>query len=255
MNRSSLKKLLEDLYTNKIKPDDAMEALKILPYEDIGFAKIDHHRGIRKGFPEVIYCEGKSPEQVATIAKRILSAGGDLLATRADKSIFEQIKKISPNAEFNELARTIVIKTSEKKERGVGAILVASAGTSDIPVAEEAVITAETLGSSVDRMYDVGVAGIHRLLDKKEELLKARVIVVVAGMDGVLPGVIGGLFDKPIVAVPTSIGYGTGLKGVSALLTMLNSCSSGIATVNIDNGFGAGYLAHKINILGEKEIE
>ncbi len=251
MNRSTLKKILDDLHAKKIKPDDAMDALKILPYEDIGFAKIDHHRGIRKGFPEVIYCEGKSPEQVAMIAKKILSAGGDLLATRADKAIFKLIKKLNPKAEFNELARTIVIKYSKKRKKGAGTILVSSAGTSDIPVAEEAAITAETLGSFVDRMYDVGVAGIHRILDKKEHFLKARVIVVVAGMDGVLPGVIGGLVDKPIIAVPTSIGYGTSFKGVSALLTMLNSCASGIATVNIDNGFGAGYLAHMINMLGE----
>jgi len=250
VNRSFLKKLLEDLYAKKIKPADAMETLKIFPYEDIGFAKIDHHRDLRKGFPEVIYCEGKTAEQVAMIAKKIISAGGDLLATRADKAILKLIKKLNPKAEFNEMARTIVIKRSGKRKKGVGAILIASAGTSDIPVAEEAAITAETLGSSVDRMYDVGVAGIHRIIDNKEHLLKARVIVAVAGMDGVLPSVIGGLVDKPVIAVPTSIGYGTNFKGVSALLTMLNSCASGIATVNIDNGFGAGYLAHKINILG-----
>lgn len=248
MNETLLRKLLENLHKGKVNPDEALEKLKKLPYEDLGFAKIDHHRSIRKGFPEVIYCEGKSILQISSIAKKILSAGDTLLATRGNKKVFKKIKKISSRAQFNELARTIVVPPKRKKKKS-GRVLVLSAGTSDIPVAEEAVVTAETLGSNVEKIYDVGVAGIHRILDRKESLYTAKVIVVVAGMDGALASVVGGLVDKPVVAVPTSVGYGASFQGLAALLTMLNSCATGIAVVNIDNGFGAGYFAHKVNLL------
>ena len=248
MNEDSLKKLLNGLHKGKITPEKALVQLKKLPYEDLGFARIDHHRNLRKGFPEVIYCEGKSIPQIISIAKKILATGDTLLATRGNKEIYKRIKKINSRAQYNELARAIVVPTKKKKLQK-GKVLVLSAGTSDIPVAEEAVVTAETLGSNVEKIYDVGVAGIHRILDKKESLFAANVIVVVAGMDGALASVVGGLVEKPVVAVPTSIGYGASFQGVAALLTMLNSCATGVAVVNIDNGFGAGYFAHKINIL------
>lgn len=252
MNPSSLKKLLQQLHLGAIKPDEAFEQLKKLPYENLGFANIDHHRALRKGFPEVIYCAGKTVEQVCAIARRIISAGNDLLATRASQEIYEAVKQADSRAVYNAIAGTIVLK-QHKKRPTVGVVLITSAGTSDMPVAEEAAVTAETLGSRVERLYDVGVAGLHRLLDNKEKLLKARVIVVVAGMDGALASVIGGLVDKPVVAVPTSVGYGASFGGISALLAMLNSCAAGVATVNIDNGFGAGCMAHMINMIGEKK--
>lgn len=248
MDKDSLKKLLDNLCKGKIDLDKALEQLKKLPYENLGFARIDHHRNLRKGFSEVIYCEGKSISQIASIAKKILSSGVTLLATRGNKEIFKKIKKINSRAQYNELAGTIVVHP-RKKKRKAGKVLVLSAGTSDIPVAEEAVVTAETLGSNVEKIYDVGVAGIHRILDKKESLYSANVIVVVAGMDGALASVVGGLVEKPVVAVPTSVGYGASFHGLAALLTMLNSCATGVAVVNIDNGFGAGYFAHKINSL------
>ncbi len=249
MNRSDLKKIVDDIYNRKLMPDKALDLLKHLPYEDIGFASVDHHRGIRQGFPEVVYCEGKTIQQIAAIIKRMLKKGSDILATRAMPEIFGKIKKIDKRAEYNKEARTIVIKNKEKKLKGM--VLIATAGTSDIPVGEEAAVTAETMGSKVERVYDVGVAGIHRLLDKRERFMAARVIVVVAGMDGALASVVGGLVDKPVIAVPTSIGYGASFGGISALLSMLNSCASGVAVVNIDNGFGAGCLAHRINMLGD----
>ncbi len=252
MDLTRLKQLLEDIHAHKVTPDEGVQILKKLPYEKLEFAHIDTHRSLRQGFPEVIYCEGKTTDQVVSIVERMLEHGHTILATRAREEIYERLKRLDDRVQYNPLARTIVL-ASEPPKRTEGRILVASAGTSDIPVAEEAVVTAETLGSSVDRLYDVGVAGIHRLLGQTELLFQARVIVVVAGMDGALPSVIGGLVDKPVIAVPTSIGYGASFGGIAALLTMLNSCASGVATVNIDNGFGAGYIAHFINILGEKD--
>ena len=248
MNENSLRKLLEDISKGKICPDKAFEQLRKLPYENIGFARIDHHRNLRKGFPEVIYCEGKSVSQITSIAKKILASGDTLLATRGNKEIFKKIKKINLRAQYNELARTIAVPPKKKKQKK-GKVLVLSAGTSDIPVAEEAVVTADILGSNVEKIYDVGVAGIHRILDRKESLFAANVVIVVAGMDGALASVVGGLVEKPVVAVPTSVGYGASFQGVAALLTMLNSCATGVAVVNIDNGFGAGFFAHKINFL------
>jgi NCAIR mutase (PurE)-related protein len=247
MIRSNLKKIVTEIYNRKISPDKAIEMLKHLPYEDIGFAHVDHHRELRQGFPEVIYCEGKTIHQITAIVEKMIKKGSDILATRASSEIFKKIKKISKKAQYNETARTVVIKTKKKELKGM--VLIATAGTSDIPVGEEAAVTAEIMGSKVERIYDVGVAGIHRLLDKRERFMSARVIVVVAGMDGALASVVGGLVDKPVIAVPTSIGYGANFGGISALLAMLNSCASGVAVVNINNGFGAGCLAHKINIL------
>jgi len=253
MNRDSLKKLLETLYQQKIQPEEALEALRKLPYEDLGFAQIDHHRDLRKGFPEVIYCPGKTIEQICQIVERMSAVGSTILATRANSRIYEQVKKINPRAQYNPLARTIVIEPEGERKKTQGKVLIITAGTADIPVAEEALVTAQTLGSTAEKLYDVGVAGIHRLLDKRALLGEARVIIVVAGMDGALASVLGGLVDKPIIAVPTSVGYGANFAGLASLLTMLNTCATGVATVNIDNGFGAGYLAHNINILGEHD--
>jgi NCAIR mutase (PurE)-related protein len=251
MDRESLKRLLERVSRGELKPDEALDSLKHLPFEDIGFAHIDHHRELRQGVPEVIYCEGKTPEQVVEIMERMLSKGADILATRVHSDIYQKVKLLDNRAYYNELARTIVIN-NRPKVRTKGKVLIITGGTSDISVAEEAWVTADILGSTVGKLYDVGVAGIHRLFDNRERLFSARVIVVIAGMDGALASVIGGLVDKPVIAVPTSVGYGASFGGISALLTMLNSCAPGVATVNIDNGFGAGYLAHIINELGEK---
>ena len=250
MNPESLRKLLQSVKTGQTSVDEAVERLKVLPYEDLGFARLDHHRHLRQGFPEVIFCQGKSVAQVVSISQRILAAGCDLLATRAAPEIYEAVRQLDPRAQYNELARMITIK-AQCKELSAGIVLVITAGTSDIPVAEEAAVTLDMLGSRAERLYDVGVAGIHRLLGQESELAKARVIVVVAGMEGALASVVGGLVDKPVVAVPTSVGYGASFNGLAALLTMLNSCAAGVGVVNIDNGFGAGYLAHSINKLGE----
>jgi hypothetical protein len=229
----------------------ALDRLKHLPFEDVAYAHIDHHRSLRHGMPEVIYCEGKTVEQITGITKRMLKAGSDILATRASDAVFKAVKKLDRRAIYHKASRAIVIQHT-KKTLTRGLVLVLTAGTSDIPIAEEAAVTAGTLGSTVQTVYDVGVAGIHRILSKKNILDSARVIVVVAGMDGALPSVVGGLVDKPIIAVPTSVGYGAGFQGLAPLLTMLNSCASGIAVMNIDNGFGAGVLAHRINLLGER---
>lgn len=251
MNSSDITKLLESVRTGKTTVQAALGKLKHLPFEDVAYAHIDHHRSLRHGMPEVIYCEGKTVAQITGIAKRMLAAGSDILATRASDEAFKSIKKLDKRAVFHEASRAIVVQRGKKKPtRGI--VLVLTAGTSDIPVAEEAAVTAGMLGSTVQTVYDVGVAGIHRILSKKETLDAARVIVVVAGMDGALPSVVGGLVDKPVVAVPTSVGYGAGFQGLAPLLTMLNSCASGIAVMNIDNGFGAGVLAHRINLLGER---
>jgi NCAIR mutase (PurE)-related protein len=249
MNREELLKLLRQVRTKRLTPEHAAEQLRHLPYEDLGFARMDNHRAIRQGFPEVIFCEGKTISQASTIARRSLERHGTLLATRASREIFTAIKAEEPRAEYHPLSRTIVVKPV-RPSGPVGHVLVLSAGTSDISVAEEAAVTADVLGSRVETLYDVGVAGLHRILDKRAALDAAQVLVVVAGMDGVLPSVVGGLVDKPVIAVPTSVGYGASFQGVAALLTMLNSCAAGVAVVNIDNGFGAGVLAHRINLLG-----
>jgi len=249
MDKGDLKKLLKAVSSGDIKVDEAIDILKDLPYEYLSFAHIDHHRTLRQGFPEVIYGEGKTIDQIISIAKGILKKGNKVLITKANEKVYRAIKRIERGAVYYKASRSIAIdKEGDKK---IGKVLVITAGTSDIPVGEEAAVTADFLGSSVETIYDVGVAGIHRLLDKRDRLLSARVIIVVAGMDGAIASVVGGLVDKPVIAVPTSIGYGASLGGISALLAMLNSCANGIAVVNIDNGFGAGCLAHRINKMAE----
>ena len=252
MNPQNLKKLLDDLHKQKLTPHQAMAKLETLPYEDLEFAKVDHHRGLRSGMPEVIYCQGKSVVQIKKIIQSMNKAGNSILATKLDKDSYRRLKPSLPKiAEYNEGAQTLVINKNKSKRKS-GLITIISAGTSDIPIAEEASVTAQLLGSKTETLFDVGVAGIHRLFDNLKQIRKARVIIVVAGMEGALASVVGGLIDKPLIAVPTSIGYGTSFGGVSALLTMLNSCSPGIAVVNIDNGFGAASMAHRINILGDQ---
>ena len=247
MEIEKLKALLEEVKGGEIAVDDALQSLRTLPFEDLGFSKIDHHRQLRTGFPEVIFCQGKTVEHVKQISERILAAGHPLLATRATPDMYEAVKGIQPAARYNALGRTISVSQSE--EEGTPGILVVSAGTSDLPVAEEAAETVLMMGNSPERLYDVGVAGLHRLISNHEKLLTARVIIVIAGMEGALPSVVGGLVDCPVIAVPTSIGYGASFGGLAALLGMLNSCASGVTVVNIDNGFGAGYSASLINRL------
>jgi len=240
-----LKGLLEKVRSGEVDIAEAMEELKNLPFDDLGFAKIDHHRPLRTGFPEVIFCEGKSPEQIYKIAKSLKKSEGLILATKANEQAFEAIKKATPNAKYHPDARMVVFEENNVPKSGN--VLVVTGGTSDIKIAEEAVVTAESMGSCVERVYDVGVAGIHRLFAHKEKLKAARVIVAVAGMEGALPSIIGGLVSCPVIAVPTSVGYGASFGGLTALLAMMNSCAPGIAVVNIDNGFGAGYIAALIN--------
>ncbi len=252
MNKADLTILLQSVRAGRTSVDAALKRLKHLPFEDVVYAHIDHHRHLRHGMPEVIYCEGKTLPQVVGIAKRMLAAKSEILATRADEKVYKALKKLDRRAVYHAASRSVVIRDN-KKQSSKGIILVLTAGTSDIPVAEEAAVTAEMLGSRVRTVYDVGVAGIHRVLSKREMLDEARVIVVAAGMDGALPSVVGGLVDKPVIAVPTSIGYGAGFQGLAPLLTMLNSCAAGIAVMNIDNGFGAGVLAHRINLLGDSK--
>ena len=250
MNKENIKNLLENVKSGKIEIDEALNQFRSLPYEDLGFAKIDTHRTMRRGFPEVIFCEGKTIKQVQEIVKKMMEQNNVILAMRADENKFKAVQKIAKKVEYNSLARAIIV--GQKPEPKVkGTVLIISAGTADLPVSEEAALTAEVLGNPIERLSDVGVAGVHRLLYNVEKIQSARVIVVVAGMEGALPGVVAGLVDKPVIAVPTSIGYGTNFKGVSALLTMLNSCAPGLGIVNIDNGFGAGYLASLINKLGD----
>ena len=244
-----LRELLDDVKNNRIDIDIAMEKLKNLPYEDLGYANIDHHREVRTGYPEVIYCAGKSDDQILGIVEKMIEKDSNILGTRCRKETYEKIKLIYPNAEYDQLSKILKIQSHPIENIGKGKIVVVTGGTSDIPVADEAYHTALFLGNTVERVYDVGVAGIHRLLSKKHIIDSARVIIAVAGMEGALPSVIGGLVDVPIIAVPTSVGYGANFSGLSALLTMLNSCASGISVVNIDNGFGAGYLASMINKL------
>jgi hypothetical protein len=256
MNPKDLEKILSNLHNQKLTPQQAMKKLETLPFENLGFAKIDHHRGLRSGMPEVIYCQGKTATQIKKIIQSMDRVGHSILATRLSREIFRKLKNFLPGTfEYNETAQTLVIEKNKPKKR-TGLITIITAGTSDIPIAEEASITAQALGSRTETIFDVGVAGIHRLLNNLEKIREARVIIVVAGMEGALASVVGGLVDRPIIAVPTSIGYGTSFGGIAALLTMLNSCATGIAVVNIDNGFGAGCMAHRINILGEpKETE
>jgi hypothetical protein len=246
VNAASIRKLFQDVRQGKVSPDDAVARLRHMPFEDLGFAKVDHHRALRAGMPEVILGEGKTPAQVAAIFAKLARHGGNILATRANEKQFAAVKKKVRKAEYRELARAIVLQRDETKY-GKGVVAVVSAGTSDVPVAEEAVVTAELMGNEVEHFYDVGVAGIHRLLANREALTKARVVVVCAGMEGALPSVVGGLVGVPVIAVPTSIGYGSSFKGLAALLGMLNSCASNVSVVNIDNGFGAGYIASLIN--------
>jgi NCAIR mutase (PurE)-related protein len=245
VNSDQLRQLLEKVKSGNIDVNEALDQLRFMPYEDIGFAKLDHHRLLRRGFAEVILCKGKTPDQVAAIAKRMAS-GGTTLATKAGPEVFEAVRQVAPNARYYPLAGLIVIGEPPPVVTE-GYVLVVTAGTGDIPVAEEAVVTAETMGSRVERAYDVGVAGLHRLLDCKDKLLGANVVVAVAGMEGALASVVSGMVDAPVIAVPTSVGYGASFQGLAALLGMLNTCSPGVSVVNIDNGFGAGYMASLIN--------
>ncbi|MFQ5840574.1 MAG: nickel pincer cofactor biosynthesis protein LarB [Candidatus Methylomirabilales bacterium] len=250
MDAESIRQLLEKVAAGALTVEEAVDALTYLPYENLDFATVDHHRALRQGFPEVLLCQGKTPEQIEAIAAAHLRTGGTFLATRADETAYRAITRVAPDASYHPLARTVVFG-QPPRQLASGTILIVSGGTGDLPVAEEARVTAGTFGSPVETLYDVGVAGIHRLLDRRPRLEAARVLVVVAGMEGALPSVVGGLVSRPIVAVPTSIGYGAGFQGLAPLLAMLNSCAAGIGVVNIDNGFGAGVLAHRINLLGE----
>jgi pyridinium-3,5-biscarboxylic acid mononucleotide synthase len=248
VNATAIRELFEQVRKRTLSPDEAVQRLRHLPFEDLGFAKVDHHRAMRNGMPEVIFGMGKTPAQVAKIFARLAEHGGNVLATRANKAQFAAVKKQVRKAKYDETSRSIVLRNDEARY-GKGIIAVVSAGTSDIPVAEEAVATAEIMGNDVERLYDVGVAGIHRLLANREALTRARVVIVCAGMEGALPSVVGGLVGVPVIAVPTSIGYGAAFEGMAALMGMMNSCASNVSVVNIDNGFGAGYVAALINRL------
>jgi len=245
MRYESLKSVLNRVRTKTISVTEALREVSNLPFTNLGFACVDTHRALRKGFPEVIYCERKTPSQVAKIAAEILKASTSLLATRASIDVFQKVRSIAPDAVYHPTSRTITVE--RRKTKKVGFVAVIAAGTSDIPVAEEAAITARITGSRVMTLYDVGVAGIHRLLGRADKIRRARCIVVVAGMEGALASVVGGIASAPVIAVPTSVGYGASFGGISALLTMLNCCAPGVAVVNIDNGFGAGYFASLIN--------
>ncbi len=250
MNPQALRKLFEQVRKKRLSPDEAVNGLRHFPFEDLGFAKLDHHRALRQGMPEVIFAQGKTPRQVAEIFHRLAAHNENVLATRATEeqyaAVAAKLADVKDQPEYRPLARAIVLKRDRKKH-GKGIIVVVSAGTSDIPVAEEAVVTAELMGNNVQHIYDVGVAGIHRLLAHRGALAKARVIIVCAGMEGALPSVVGGLVGVPVIAVPTSVGYGAAFEGLAALLGMMNSCASNVSVVNIDNGFGAGYVASLIN--------
>jgi NCAIR mutase (PurE)-related protein len=248
MTSESIKKLFQQVKQGKLSPDEALEHLKHLPFEDLGFANVDHHRSLRVGMPEVIFGPGKTPSQLVEIFVRLAQREHNVLATRVTGEQFRAVKRKLRKAEFHELAHAVTL-TQDDTRYGKGTIVVVSAGTSDIPVAEEAVVTAQIMGNDVQHVYDVGVAGIHRLLARHEVLTQARVVIVCAGMEGALPSVVGGLVGVPVIAVPTSVGYGASFKGVTALLGMLNSCASNVTVVNIDNGFGAGYVASIINRL------
>jgi pyridinium-3,5-biscarboxylic acid mononucleotide synthase len=246
MNPEKLERLLRQVREGGVTVEQALQRLRSMPFEDLGFASLDHHRSLRQGFPEVVLCEGKTAAQVVAIARSFIKKRGPFLATRAEPPVARAICRLDRRARYHADARIVAIASPSQKRRGH--VLVVTAGTADVPVAEEARVTAEVMGSHVERLYDVGVAGLHRLLVQKERLFDARVIIVAAGMDGVLPSVVGGLVECPVIAVPTSRGYGASFGGLAALLTMLNSCAAGVGVMNIDNGFGAGCLAHRINI-------
>ena len=250
MNREQLEVLLQSIAAGTITPQEGLEQLRTLPYEDIGFARIDHHRGLRQGVPEVIFCEGKTVDQIREIGARILNHQSNLLATRISPEAAAALQTLSPQAEYHAMARIVEVQATPAAQTE-GVIVVAAAGTSDLPVAEEAVVTARALGSTVQTVYDVGVAGLHRLARHPRYFVCGASDRRGRGMEGALASVVGGLVDKPVIAVPTSVGYGANFGGLAALLAMLNSCASGVAVVNIDNGFGAGYMAHTINLLGE----
>jgi len=247
MNIRKLEDLLKKVKSGKITLDEAMAELKSLPFEDLGYARVDHHRSLRKGFPEVIWGEGKTSGQILSIMKQLKGKGQNILITRLEEKKAKAIQKVFPKSQYYPKSKVMTYLTHPVKSEGKGTVLVITAGTTDIPVAEEAAVTAQFMGNRVGTLYDVGVAGIHRLLSERERLEAARVLIVVAGMEGALPSVVGGLVDRPVIAVPTSVGYGTSFGGITALLAMLNSCASGVAVVNIDNGFGAGYIASLIN--------
>ena len=247
MDTTRLEQMLQAVADGNVAPQDALAQLRTLPFEDLGFARVDHHRALRTGYPETIFCQGKTPAQVVAIAQRLAAAESVVLATRVEEDTAASLVDRFPAADHDEVARTVVIWPDENRPDPRGLVLVVSAGTSDLPVAQEAVVTSSTMGAKTEGIFDVGVAGIHRLLAYRERLTEARVIVVVAGMEGALASVVGGLVDAPVIAVPTSVGYGASFGGLSALLTMLNSCASGVLTCNIDNGYGAGYAAALIN--------
>jgi NCAIR mutase (PurE)-related protein len=246
MDEKSLKELLESVRKGQVGVEQALAQLRHMPFEDVGFARVDHHRAIRCGFPEVIFCPGKTTDQVLSIFRCLAERGGNVLATRADRQVYETVAKVFPSAEYHELARAITLRQGAAPSP-VGHIAVAAAGTSDLPVAEEARVTAEIMDQKVTTHYDVGVAGLHRLLAESPSLQQANVVVVAAGMEGALASVVGGLVAVPVIAVPTSVGYGASFGGLAALLSMLNSCASSVSVVNIDNGFAAGYIAALIN--------
>jgi NCAIR mutase (PurE)-related protein len=243
---TEIKKLLKDISSGKVSAKEGFQLLKDLPYQDIGFARINHHRQLRRGFPEVLYCQGKTLPQILDIASVIISRGSVLLATKATKAIYTELKKKYSQAEFNQAAGIISVQ-NRKPPPKKGLVVVVTAGTSDIPVAQEAIVTARVMGNRVRSLFDLGISGFHRLSAKRHVLAKARVIIVVAGMEGALASVIGGLVACPVIAVPTSVGYGASFGGITALIGMLNSCAPGVVVVNIDNGFGAGYFASLIN--------
>jgi NCAIR mutase (PurE)-related protein len=247
VDQNILKELLIRLNKGEITVEESLEKLKTLPFEDMGFACIDHHRSLRRGLSEVIFGEGKEVSEILAIMERMLSQGENVLVTRLSPEKAEVLQNRFPKSAYHDRARVLTMVKRPAKDSGRGTILVMSAGTSDIPVAEEAAVTAKFMGNEVDTIYDVGVSGLHRILSHRERLMKASVIVVAAGMEGALPSVVGGLVDKPVIAVPTSVGYGASFQGITALLGMLNSCAAGVTVVNIDNGFGAGYAASVIN--------
>ena len=247
MNKEFIKSILKKVKQEKLSIDEALERLKTLPFEDIGFARIDHHRELRRGFPEIIFCEGKTISQIKAIAQRLWKKGNLIVATRANKEVYQAIGEVVPEVIYYLEARIVAGGKAKPVVNKKKFILVISAGTGDIPVAEEAKVISQLMGNKVETLYDVGIAGVHRIIEEKNLLTKANVLIVVAGMEGALPGLVGGLVDKPVIAVPTSIGYGASFGGIAALLGMLNSCSPGIGVINIDNGFGAGYFASLIN--------
>jgi len=245
MDQNKLKKLLEEYKENRVSLDTVVAKLKDLPFEDLGYAKVDHHRALRKGFPEVVYCPGKTVEQIKGIYASLSKRNENILLTRATEEIYNELKKVDKNLQFCPQARIIYLDRIQRKK--VGSLLIICGGTADIPVAEEAALTAEIMGANITRIYDAGVAGIHRLLHYRDKIFSANAIVAIAGMEGALPSVVAGLAACPVIAVPTSVGYGANMKGISAMLTMLNSCAPNVAVVNIDNGFGGGLMGALIN--------